>query len=194
MGRGRPPKCKICGATLRVETAYMVVTRNKNGNEKKAFYCNQEEYEKHSVEQSKPIKEKKIKKEKTPKKCEVTENKQPTDKDIAYRLICDIIGKPKIINTALWKEWKVWNEVASDNIIKQYLIENKEYLMKVMLRLDSMEYGRIRYLSAILKNNLGDFKPKQEVLTQQIKDEHYVTKFKLKERVALLDIEEECYE
>ena len=194
MGRGRPPKCKICGATLRVETAYMVVTRNKNGNEKKAFYCNQEEYEKHSVKQAKPIKEKKIKNDKPPKKCEVTENKQPTDRDIAYRLICDIIGKPKIINTALWKEWKIWNSVSSDDIIKQYLIENKEYLTRVISKLDNIEYNRIRYLSAILKNNLGDFKPKKEEFVLKVPTEHYVTKFQPKMRVALLDIEEECYE
>lgn len=194
MGRGRPPKCKICGATLRVDTAYMVVTCNKNGNEQKAFYCSKEEYENNPAKQSNPVSDKKIKNEKSQKKREVVENKQPTDRDITYKLICDIIGRPKIINTVLWKEWKVWNEVASDDIVKQYLIENKEYLMKVMLRLDNMEYGRIRYLSAILKNNLGDFKPKQEVLVPQIKAEHYVTKFKLKERAALLDIEEECYE
>lgn len=194
MGRGRPPKCKICGATLRVETAYMVVARNKNGNEKKAFYCSQEEYEKHSVKQAKPIKEKEIKNDKPPKKCEVTENKQPTDRDIAYRLICDIIGKPKIINTALWKEWKIWNSVSSDDIIKQYLIENKEYLTRVISKLDNIEYNRIRYLSAILKNNLGDFKPKKEEFVLKVPTEHYVTKFQPKMRVALLDIEEECYE
>lgn len=190
MGAGRPPKCKICGKTLSVKTAYMVVTRNKNGNEKKAFYCSQEEYEAHHLEQQKTKKTN----GKAKKKQEIVEEKQPTDRDIAYRLICDILARPTIINTALWKEWKVWNIVASDDIIKQYLIENKEYLTRVISKLDNIEYNRIRYLSAILKNNLGDFKPKKEEFILKVPTEHYVTKFKPKMRVALLDIEEECYE
>jgi hypothetical protein len=40
------------------------------------------------------------------------------------------------------------------------LDENKEYLSDVISRLDNVEYNRIRYLSAILKNKLGDYKPK----------------------------------
>lgn len=186
MGAGRPPKCKICGATLNSKTAYMVVTQNKNGNEKRAFYCSQEEYE------MRPKTSKA--KAKDPKKKEVVENKQLTDRDIAYRLVCEIIGRKTIINTILWKEWKVWNSVASDEIIKKYLVENREYLIGVIAKLDNVEYNRIRYLSAILKNNLGDFKPKQETFVLKIPTEYYETKFKPKARVALLDIEEECYE
>lgn len=185
MGAGRPPKCKICGAKLSVETAYKVVTRNKNGVEYKAFYCSKEEYEEYISGQKSNVKTVQPK---------VKKDKPPTDRDIAYQIICDIIGRKAIINTVLWKEWKLWNNVATDEVIKLFLMENKEYLTGIISKLDNIEFNRIRYLSAILKNKLGDFKPRKETQVPQIKAEHYVTKFKPKERVALLDIEEECYE
>ena len=214
MGAGLPPKCKVCGKQLNVKTAYMVIVSNKNGTEKKTFYCNQEEYETNVLPQKKLLEEKKIErdrkkaekelqKKETParrgrppkKKDEVVSTQPNIDKDIAYKLICDIMGKQQITNAILWKEWKLWNGIASDEIVRKYLDENKEYLTKRIARLDNVEYSRIRYLSAILKNSLTDFKPKPENLfALNIPDEHYETRYKPKVRVALLDIEEECYE
>jgi hypothetical protein len=137
-------KCRICGETLDAKTAYLVVTLDKNKKEKKAYYCSQEEFEANEA-----------------KKKKVAE-----DKDKVYRLICDIIGRKEIVNSALWKEKTIWNKVATDETIGQYLDENKEYLSSVIERLDNVEYNRIRYLSAILKNKLGDYKPK--VVEKQI--------------------------
>lgn len=131
-------KCRICGESLDTKTAYKVITLDKNKKEKKAYYCSQEEYEAE----------------------EARKKKASEDKDKAYYLICDIIGRKKIINSALCKEWAIWNEVATDEVIGRYLSENKEYLSSVIGRLDDVEYNRIKYLSAILKNKLGDYKPK----------------------------------
>ncbi len=125
-------KCRICGEPLDTNTAYLVVT-----NGKKAYFCSQEEYE---TEQQK-------------------KKKAAEDKDKVYRLICDIIARKEITNTALFAEWKVWNKVADNEKIGKYLEENKEYLCGVIAKLDNKEFNRIRYLSAILKNKLGDFKP-----------------------------------
>ena len=215
MGRGRPPICKFCGERLDVDIAYMAVITNSRGTEKKEFYCTREHHEAYLSENKKLLAEKeekkqKLKEEKCLEKQKLKEKKKRqhkkekkqeqnektlTDKDIAYKLICEIIGRPKIINTILWKEWKVWNEVASDDIIMQYFMENREYLLGAITRIEDIEFKRIRYLSAILKNSLGDFKPKQEnAFSPQIKAEHYDTKYKHKVRVALEDIEEECYE
>ena len=166
-------KCRICGEPLDTKTAYLVVTFDKN--EKKAYYCSQKEYEKDEAEKK----------------------KSAEDKDKTYYLICDIIGRKKIINSALWKEWTIWNEVATNEVIGKYLEENKEYLSGVIGRLDNVEYNRIRYLSAILKNKLGDYKPKtvvKEVVTPKIQDEHYETKFKLKQRRGFEDLEDDCDE
>lgn len=168
-------KCRICGEPLDTNTAYKVITLDKNKKEKKAYYCSQEEFEADEA-----------------KKKKVAE-----DKDKVYRLICDIIGRKEIVNSALWKEKTIWNKVATDEVIGQYLDENKEYLSSVIGRLDNVEYNRIRYLSAILKNKLGDYKPGtvvKEVVTPKIQDEHYETKFKLKQRRGFEDLEDDCDE
>ena len=133
-------KCRICGEALDTNVAYKVVANGKN-----AYYCNQEEFESDTKKRE----------------------KLAADKDMVYKLICEIINREKIINTALWKEWKIWNGVATDEVIGQYLTDNKDYLISVVSRLDDIEFNRIRYLSAILKNSLGDFKPKAVVATTE---------------------------
>ena len=134
-------KCRICGAQLSTETAFRV-----DGKPPK-YFCSQQEYE--SEEERK--------------------RKAAEDKDKAYALICRIIGRETIINTALWAEWKCWSSVADDAKIGQFLAENEEYLMSVIGRLTDAEFPRIRYLSTVLKNRLGDYKPKvqEEVKVQQ---------------------------
>lgn len=163
-------KCRICGEPLDTKTAHLVVT-----NGKKAYYCNADELEAD----------------------EAKKKKAAEDKEKMYRLICDIIGRKEIVNSALWKERAVWNKVATDEVIGQYLEENKDYLTSMIGRLDDIEYNRIRYLSAILKNKLGDYKPKvvvKETVVPKIQDEQYETKFKLKKRRGFEDLEDDCSE
>lgn len=126
-------KCRICGETLDTKTAYKVVTNNKN-----AYYCSKEEYDENHAKKE----------------------KEAADKDNVYNLVCEIIERKEITNTALFAEWKIWNKVADNEKIGQYLCENKDYLCSVIARLENKEFNRIRYLSAILKNKLGDFQPK----------------------------------
>lgn len=135
---GRKAKCRACGESLDTTTAFKLIEHDTNNKAKTSYYCSREEYLDDRAKKEKAV----------------------ADKDNTYKLICEIIGREKIINTALWKEWKVWNEVATDEVIWQYLEENKEYLTSMIGRLDNVEYNRIRYLSAILKNKLGDYKPK----------------------------------
>lgn len=133
-------KCRICGEALDTKTAYLVVI-----NGKKAYYCNADEFEADEAKKKKVVE----------------------DKEKVYRLICNIIGRKEIVNSALWKEKAIWNKVATDEVIAQYLEENKDYLTSMIGRLDDVEYNRIRYLSAILKNKLGDYKPKVVVKETQ---------------------------
>ena len=143
---GRKAKCRICGESLDTMTAYKVITYDTNDKSKTAYYCSKEEYQKDEEEKRKSL----------------------DAKDKAYKLICEIIGREKIINTVLWKEWKEWSNAFSNEIIALYLEENKEYLMATISRLEDKEFNRIRYLSAILKNSLGDFKPKVIVKQQKV--------------------------
>ena len=163
-------KCRICGEPLDTSMAYKVVTNGKN-----AYYCSKEEFETDAKKKE----------------------KSAADKDGVYRLVCEIIERKEITNTALFAEWKVWNKVADNEKIRQYLEENKAYLCGVVSKLENKEFNRIRYLSAILKNSLGDFKPKVEVkqiFVSSVKEEHYETKFKSRGRTALLDLEDDCDE
>ena len=167
---GRPCKCKLCKKSLSTNDAYCIVI-----NGKKSYYCSAVEYE---AEQTR-------------------KEKAAADKEKAYRLICDIIGRKEIIHGILWKEWAIWNKVADNEKIWKYLEENKDYLCGVISKLEDIEFNRIRYLSAILKSRLGDYKPKVSVTQktmQTIMDEHYETKFKKKTRVSLEDFEEDFYE
>lgn len=83
--------------------------------------------------------------------------KEKADKDAIYAEIVDIFGY-KIQNSALFKEWKCWNELASNEKILSYIQENKDYIKGAVGRLNSTEYARVRYVSAILKNSLVDYK------------------------------------
>ena len=172
---GRKAKCKHCQTQLDVDMAYKVIVYDTNNKPKNFYYCSKEEYDASEAEK----------------------RKRAEDKDKAYKLICEIIGRDEIINTALWKEWKVWNTVATNETIWQYLEENKTYLINIISKLDDIEFNRIRYLSTVLKNKLGDFKPKtvtKGIITAAIQEEHYETKFKLKQRRGLEDLEDDCDE
>ncbi len=136
----RTAKCRICGKVLDTSVAFKI-----EGKPNK-YYCSDSEY----------------------KAEEDRKKKAAEDKDKVYGLICRIIGRETIINTALWAEWKIWSKVADDAKIGQFLAENEEYLTGMIGRLADAEFPRIRYLSTVLKNRLGDYKPKvvEEVKVQ----------------------------
>ena len=160
-------KCKICGTQLDTKTAYKVI--DKNGKNK--YYCSATEYEAE----------------------EARKKKATEDKDKVYRLICDILGEKEVLNTALWKEKTIWNKAFSDEIIAKYLAENKEYLSSAISKLSGTEYAKIRYVSAVLKNSLRDWKPKEVIIEipKVTTEEHYETKYKAKVRQSLEDFEED---
>lgn len=87
-------------------------------------------------------------------------------KNKIYLIINDIFGH-KVTNTALFKEIA---EIASAHTyekILSYLQYKREDLDRFMSKSFSSEYGKIRYMSAILKNNLADYEiPKVEIIKQ----------------------------
>jgi hypothetical protein len=91
-----------------------------------------------------------------------------------------------------------WNKLKNNEIIAKYLEDNEVYLTRTITRSTSSEYARIRYFSAILKNDLADYKPKVEINPEPISvniDETYQTKYKPKVRVmSLEELEEEAYD
>lgn len=128
----RQVKCRNCGTFINRDSAISV----QNGKAK-LWYCNE------NCRQQ--AEEKKI-----------AVQKEQAAKDAIYKEICDIFNY-KLTNTALYKEWTIWNKVADNEKILAYLKENHDYIAGVIGRLTSSEYAKIRYLSAVLKNSLHDY-------------------------------------
>lgn len=160
--------CQICKNKIERDTAYKRVVGKAN-----KYYCSATEYE-NDLAQKQKIAE---------------------DKDKVYRLICDILGEKEVLNTALWKEKTVWNKAFSDEIIAKYLAENKDYLTSAVSKLSGTEYAKIRYVSAVLKNSLRDFKPKAEEQPKPkivVEETIYTTPtHSLNKRRSLADLEDD---
>ena len=128
--------------------------------------------------------------------CSETEYLKMIEKKNTYdnmkKKIGDIIGVT--INSAINKEISIWNTVADYNTIYHYLCQNENYLYKIINHKSfDTEYGKIRYFSAIVKNNIKDFKAKEvkEEPTKSVDIEIYEVKFKpQKRKKCLTDYEE----
>ena len=160
--------CQICKNKIERDTAYKRVVGKAN-----KYYCSIAEFE-NDLAQKQKIAE---------------------DKDKVYRLICDILGEKEVLNTALWKEKTIWNKAFSDEIIAKYLQEQKDYLTSAVSKLSGTEYAKIRYVSAVLKNSLRDWKPKaEETLKPKIVVEETIYEaptHSLNKRRSLADLEDD---
>lgn len=87
-------------------------------------------------------------------------------KDDTYECINKIFGYI-ITNTAIYKEINALVKVYGYELILSYLQENFDYLHSLMSRDFEKEYGRIRYFSVVLSNNLADYKKAQEVNVEE---------------------------
>ena len=86
-------------------------------------------------------------------------------------------------------------QVYSYEHILAYLTENKDYIAKVLDKEFVSEYAKIRYFSAILKNNMADFKPKEPEKPKEVEVDIPIMHYKRKnKRRSLAEIEEEVGE
>lgn len=157
-------KCRYCQEPLMTQDAYKITERKKN-----AYFCNEEHYQLFRDDVMRKKEEEDARKlladqRREAEREEIEQRKAAKDK--VYWLICDIIGRKEIINTRLWKEWAIWNKVATNEVIGNYLEENKNYLMNAISKIDNVELYRINYLSAILKNGLGDYRVKTKIVAK----------------------------
>lgn len=131
----RQVKCRNCGTFIDKDKAISV-----EHGKSKLWYCSEDCHKKA---------EEKV----------IIVQKEKAEKEAVYNEICNIFGY-KITNTAIYKEWVIWNQVADNGKILAYLKENHDYIAGAIGRLSSSEYAKIRYLSAVLKNSLHDYKVK----------------------------------
>lgn len=157
--------CMYCKTKILFKESYKT-TQGKND----LYFCNKEHYDAYTAKLNKDKKAKEDVKKKDQENIEKSEEerikeekekerkaKRKAEKDKVYWLICEIIGRNPIINPMLYKEWKIWNKVASNKIIGQCLEDNKAFLLNKMATFDDVEYQRILYVSSVLKHKLGDY-------------------------------------
>ena len=165
-------KCRYCGE--RVEKVEAYKDPNKN-----SYYCSEEHYLATMKKREDFQKEKE-------------ENKQKKI-DQVYEEVADIFGY-RIQNSQLFKEMKLWRSICNDEKILAYLQEHKDYIKSKLEKLNSSEYARIRYVSAILKNSLKDYVATVRVEPEKINVDCEIyepTVFAKKKRRGLSELEDE---
>lgn len=165
-------KCRYCGERVEKEDAYK--DPNKN-----SYYCSEEHYLATMKKREDFQKEKE-------------ENKQKKI-DQVYEEVADIFGY-RIQNSQLFKEMKLWRSICNDEKILAYLQEHKDYIKSKLEKLNSSEYARIRYVSAILKNSLKDYVATVRVEPEKINVDCEIyepTVFSKKKRRGLSELEDE---
>lgn len=126
---GRRCICKLCGAELNTDIAFVGTTNKGNSY----YCCSESEYTQHNAE--------------------------IISKNNVIEYTFQIIGRTN--HSALFKEINLWHETASWNKLESYFRDNIEYLINVFNNksFDKIYY-KIRYLSAIVKDNIDDYKEK----------------------------------
>ena len=165
-------KCRYCGERVEKEDAYK--DPNKN-----SYYCSEEHYLATMKKREDFQKEK--------------EEKKQNKIDPVYEEVADIFGY-RIQNSQLFKEMKLWRSICDDEKILAYLQEHNGYIKSKLEKLNSSEYARIRYVSAILKNSLKDYVATVRVEPEKINVDCEIyepTVFAKKKRRGLSELEDE---
>ena len=157
--------CRYCKSEIEKQDALQIPGEKYN-----TYYCNQECYSNYFAEKEKTKNENEAVKrakeierlaKKQEKERQIEEQKavsaaRKAKRDAVYDELCDIFGY-EVQNTVLFTEWILWNKLADDEKILAYLKEHKDYIKGATARASGTEYAKIRYMSAILKNNLKDY-------------------------------------
>lgn len=160
-------KCQVCKKVLNTKTAYSVKceVNKKDGTigYKNKYYCNEEEY---------------ITKLKADAEAE-------SDKNEMWNLVREYIGETS--NTILFAESHKWGEPGK---VVRLIKNNRDKFDFMNRKTFDNETAKIRYFSAIIKNNINDLPDiVEEPIIVQSDEVHYINKHKSKLRKGLLDDE-----
>lgn len=170
--------CRICKTKIDKELAFKVGTNR--------YYCSEEEYL-HKLEEEDKAKKK--------------QNKKKQIKDDTINLIYKLFGY-EVTNTALFKELKELDKLYTYANVYSYIQDNfNELEQTIDSKTFSHEFGKIRYFTTIIKNNIVDY---LKIKKDEIEEKEYIknieydipdVKYKTKtKRRALYDIEMELME
>jgi len=110
------------------ENAYKVVVKNKN-----RYYCSKVEYDRH-------IEDKKF--------------HEHVRQEIEY-ILSNILDMPLYNNAIIYKEWKDWKCIASNEVILDFLRSKEKYLINKIDKIQA-SFSKIKYLSAVIKNSIKE--------------------------------------
>lgn len=156
--------CRACGKKIDRAQAYKTTQGKTN-----LYYCSEDEYRKILTEKEK-----------------AQETRNELQSVIDY-----IFGYP-VTNTALYKEQSEWAKVKPLKTVIAYLNDNRQYISAALENKSfSSEYGKIRYFSAIVKNNIQGYVPPSPEIIKLADIEIYDTKYKPgRKRKCLADYED----
>jgi len=120
-------------------------------NSKNEYYCSEREY------------------------LELKEKKE--GRKILLEKINNVFGYT-ITNTILNKELSELSKVYSFTKMNSYVNENMIELQKFMSKSFTSEYGKIKYFTTILKNNLKDYIVAKSEVVKELREEIIISKYK----------------
>lgn len=143
--------CRGCGKKIDRDLAHKIVKGKMN-----LYFCSEDEYKRIIAEKE----------------------KSQEMRNSLQSVIDEIFGYP-VTNTALYKEQSEWTKVKPLEIIIDYLNDNKQYISATLENKQfTGEYGKIRYFSAIIKNNVQSYTPTRPEVIKQADTEIYEPKYK----------------
>ena len=211
-------KCRYCGGKIEKKDAFQAPTGSGN-----FYYCNEEEYNiKEFEKQQKQEEQQRIREEKKQQRLaeakkryeervkaqeekrkiaeeqqkiiEKEGNKNPNIVDPIYEIVSGILGR-RVNGNAAFKEIDIWRSHYDDKKILAYLQENRDYITKAINRAKYFnDYAHMRYISAIVMNNLPKYnkQPEPEPVKIKVDCEMYVPVVSSKKkRRGLSELEDE---
>ncbi len=144
----------FCGCRNKIEQscAYKIVL----GGTRKVYFLNEQHY--HRWQDKNSAKSNKI-----------------DEKEFApiYDIVVEICGGKFDGRTVVWKEYLTWKEVVdgNGNKVRWYLTENKRSLSEALKKKHfENDFRMIRYLSAIVRNNVAQYRSNESVTVKPKED------------------------
>lgn len=108
--------------------------------------------------------------------CSYEHSIMKSDRELFYQEAYDVLGQ--ITNSLFFKEMETISQIYGYKKMKMYLIDNKDKFNVFNYKHFNSQFAKIKYFSAILKNNLGDYTLPKETIKRRASTEIYDTKNK----------------
>lgn len=108
--------------------------------------------------------------------CSYEHSIMKSDRELFYQEAYDVLGQ--MTNSLFFKEMESIAQIYGFKKMKMYLIDNKSKFDVFKYKNFNSQNGKIKYFSAILRNNLGDYILPKETIKRRASTEIYDSKNK----------------